>query len=61
MVPAQIGRQPMTITPTYKIAHAAGQDAGNASAHVAGRIKWNAADWDAAAQAMTRLLAMEAD
>lgn len=37
------------ITGTYKIAMAAGQDAGNRSAAAAGRKAWSADDWDAAA------------
>lgn len=41
---------------TYKIAHAAGQDAGNRQAKRAGRKTWSRADWNAAARTTRRLL-----
>lgn len=46
----------MTITATYKIAHAAGQDAGNASMRKAKRSAWNAADWNVASETMIRII-----
>lgn len=39
----------------YKIAMAAGRDAGNRSARRAGRIFWNQTDWDCAADTVARL------
>jgi hypothetical protein len=41
---------------TYKIAMAAGQDAGNKSMHAAGRTAWNEDDWNRAAEVTARLL-----
>ncbi len=32
----------------HSIAHAAGQDAGNRSMRAAGRVEWNADDWNVA-------------
>lgn len=46
----------MVITATYKIAHAAGQDAGNASMRIHGRTTWDTDDWNAAAKVMNHLL-----
>ncbi len=42
---------------TYKIAHAAGQDAGNRSARRAGRRRWSEVDFNTAAQVMEQILA----
>lgn len=47
----------MTIKGTYKIAMAAGQDAGNRSMKAAGRTEWNEEDWGAATAARARLFA----
>jgi len=45
---------------TYRLAHAAGWDAGNRSMREAGRTTWNDDDWNAAAEVTNRLLdAME--
>ena len=41
---------------TYKIAHAAGWDAGNQSMHKAGRKAWNREDYNVAAKTMNCLL-----
>jgi hypothetical protein len=41
------------LTPT--IARAAGRDAGNKSMHAAGRLVWDAEDFDAASDAYERL------
>jgi hypothetical protein len=43
----------------HAIAHAAGQDAGNASMKAAGRIAWNADDWNAATAVEIKLLKVE--
>jgi hypothetical protein len=44
---------------TYKIAMAAGQDAGNRSMQKAGRKAWNADDFAAAAEVTRKLLGAE--
>jgi hypothetical protein len=44
------------MTPTYRIAHAAGTDAGNRNMRAAGRTAWSAEDYEVAADTMTRLL-----
>jgi len=41
---------------TYKIAMAAGQDAGNRQMKSEGRTTWNEADWNEAARVTTELL-----
>jgi hypothetical protein len=47
----------MSRTPmTYKIAMAAGRDAGNRSMRKAGRTSWNEDDWNAAAAETERLI-----
>lgn len=43
---------------TYKIAMAAGRDAGNRSMKAAGRTKWNKKDWSAACAETERLMAL---
>jgi hypothetical protein len=45
--------------PTYQIAMAAGQDAGNRSMREAGRTAWNEDDYNTAAEVANRLLDME--
>ncbi len=40
---------------TYKVAMAAGQDAGNRSAKRAGRTEWSAEDWDVAAEVVAKI------
>ena len=45
-------------TVTYKIAMAAGQDAGNKSMKAAGRTSWNDDDWNVAAETTARLMAL---
>ncbi len=45
------------MTATYKIAHAAGRDAGNRSARRAGRTRWSEDDFNAASRAMDQILA----
>lgn len=47
----------MAIQITYKIAMAAGQDAGNKAMKAAGRTSWNEDDFNVAAELTTRLLA----
>lgn len=44
---------------TYKIAMAAGRDAGNRSMRAAGRKVWSEADWNAAAAVTARLMGGE--
>lgn len=44
------------MTPTYKIAMAAGQDAGNRNMKKAGRKAWNKADFALAAKTTAKLL-----
>lgn len=46
----------MTPDARYRIAHAAGWDAGNRSAKAAGRAVWAAEDYDAAVAQMCRLM-----
>lgn len=41
---------------TYAIAHAAGQDAGNASMKAADRTQWNEDDYNAAARVVEGLM-----
>lgn len=48
----------MAIKVTYKIAMAAGRDAGNKSMRAAGRTGWNEDDWNVAAEVTARLLAL---
>ena len=43
---------------TYKVAMAAGQDAGNKSMRVAGRTEWNEDDWNAAAATFNKLMGL---
>ena len=45
-------------TLNYKLAHAAGWDAGNRSMRAAGRTTWNQADWATACAALARLMAI---
>ncbi len=45
------------MTATFKIAHAAGRDAGNRSARRAGRTRWSEDDFNAAARVMEQILA----
>jgi hypothetical protein len=40
----------------YGLAMAAGQDAGNRSAHAAGRYRWNEDDWNEATAIVDQLL-----
>jgi hypothetical protein len=40
----------------YKVAHAAGWDAGNRSCKAAGRSEWSMEDRDAAAETMDRVM-----
>lgn len=42
---------------TYKLAMAAGQDAGNRNMRHAGRTVWNEDDWNVAAEIASELLA----
>jgi hypothetical protein len=42
----------------YKIAMAAGQDAGDRSMHDAGRLAWNEDDWNVAADIAAQLIAL---
>jgi hypothetical protein len=44
------------VTITYKIAMAAGRDAGNKSAKTAGRTSWNEDDFNAAAAVVAKLM-----
>ena len=44
----------------HAVAMAAGRDAGNASMRRAGRTAWNEDDWNAAADAVAALLAIDA-
>ena len=46
------------MTPTLKVALAAGQDAGDRSALKAGRSAWVAEDWDEAARVVAELLGL---
>ena len=41
---------------TYKLAMAAGQDAGNRSAKAAGRKVWNEDDWNVASAVVAKLM-----
>jgi hypothetical protein len=50
-------RQQMTMT--YKIAMAAGRDAGNKSAKASGRTSWNEDDFNAAAAVVAKLIGAE--
>ncbi len=43
------------MNPTYRIAMAAGQDAGNRSMKAAGRVRWSLADWRIASKVMNKL------
>jgi len=45
------------MTATYKVAMAAGRDAGNRSARRAGRTRWSEDDFNAAARVMEQILA----
>lgn len=45
----------MRLNPDRHLVNAAAQDAGNRSMRRAGRTKWNADDWNAAAAAHERL------
>jgi hypothetical protein len=42
---------------TYKIAMAAGQDAGNRNMRKHGRTEWNGDDWNIAAEVMAQVMA----
>lgn len=44
------------MTVTYKVAVAAGRDAGTRSMRAAGRTQWNEEDWSAAAAVTARLM-----
>ena len=44
---------------TYKIAMAAGQDAGNRNMKKAGRTAWNEEDWNVAAALVAKLMGNE--
>ncbi len=46
---------------TYKIAMAAGKDAGNRSMRAAGRTAWSKEDFNAAAEVTERLMTMVED
>lgn len=46
----------MGIRATYKIAMAAGQDAGNRRMHADGRTEWNAADYAVACDVTAQLM-----
>lgn len=43
------------MSPTYAIAMAAAQDAGNRSMRAAGRLRWSLVDWKAASAVMNAL------
>jgi hypothetical protein len=45
------------MTAVYRIAMAAGRDAGNRSMRAAGRTAWNETDWNIAADTARRVLA----
>lgn len=50
----------MKVKPDYKIAHAAGWDAGNRNAKKHGRKRWSKADWNVAAKTFNKVfLALE--
>lgn len=49
----------MTDDERYRLAHAAGWDAGNRHASAAGRTAWTSEDYDVAAREMDRLLGDE--
>lgn len=46
------------MSPSYAVIMAAGWDAGDRSMRAAGRIAWSEADWDAAAEATSKLFAL---
>ena len=50
-------RRPQSDLEAGKIAHAVGQDAGNASMRRAGRKRWNEEDWNTAVDAAGQILA----
>lgn len=53
-IKARIPERQMQVT--YKVAMAAGQDAGNKSMVAAGRTTWNRKDYNVAAAVVTKLL-----